>query len=334
MEKSNLEKWEEVYYYLFEIGRFEPWDRFREKDTFYVVRKDTKEPIFFSFISDSAERFGVALYEDTDAYVRARARLRRKNTKGEPAFFLQDALVCLWGNREDVSKDNYDLIKALGLKFRGIGAWLHCESYAEGYCPVPLDDAELETLRDGLGNLMMMLKAVYEHGTDPHFEQGYVLGRQYSKEEKLYYTYCDKITLPDIPQFAQINVYENEATKALRDIPSNGMTVEMDWSYLPMAMKDEDGERVFPRLLLMVDAKSGYILKHELLTPSNRDPDLIFDIIADLCHEVGRPAQIMIGDRELEAVVGSFCNRIGIQTQYKSTLKQVNAARKELGRLS
>ena len=113
VEKERLEKWREIYNFAQMIAAYEPWELFAEENTFALVPKGTRNEHYFSFLAESSGQCGIAIYPSGNTYVAAQFRLHGANPKREPLFDLQDAVILLWGDREDVSKDNYELIKAL-----------------------------------------------------------------------------------------------------------------------------------------------------------------------------------------------------------------------------
>ena len=132
MKEEILEKWKKIYSFAQLIAAYEPWELFEEENTFALVPKGTRNEHYFSFLAKSSGQCGIAIYPSGNAYVSAQNRLHGGNSKREPQFDLQDAVILLWGDREDVSKENYGLIKSLAFKFRGRGAWLHFQEYRVG----------------------------------------------------------------------------------------------------------------------------------------------------------------------------------------------------------
>ena len=127
MNKSEKikKKWLRLYEVAQQIRDMQPWNDFSEDDKFSYIWKDKSKTVLFSFIGESIQKCGIACYTCEEDYIRARVRLTDKNIKQEPIFMLQNALICIWDDREKLSKENYELIKELGFKPRGKGAWLH-----------------------------------------------------------------------------------------------------------------------------------------------------------------------------------------------------------------
>ena len=52
-----------------------------------------------------------------------------------------------FGGRNELRKEDHEIIKRLGLRFRGANAWPAFRSYRPGYLPWFLEDDEIEVLR-------------------------------------------------------------------------------------------------------------------------------------------------------------------------------------------
>ena len=116
MTEKLKQKWLHLYAVAQQIGVMQPWEDFSEADKFTYIWKDKSKTVLFSFIGESAQKCGIACYTCEEDYARARVRLTEKNSKHEPVFMLQNALICLWDDREDLSEESYALIKELGFK--------------------------------------------------------------------------------------------------------------------------------------------------------------------------------------------------------------------------
>ena len=287
--------------------------------------------MFFSFVGESAQKCGIACYIGEEDYMRARVRLTQKNDKSEPVFMLQNALICLWDDREDLSKESYALIKELGFKFRGKGAWLHFDRYEIGYVPIPLDEKEVDLLTTAFENLLMMLRAIYEQGLDPEFDKGKNLVRWYEPKDKLYYTHPFEIEIPkDIITHPQVTVRENDWMREVRSMTNADYSVELDWSYIDVVFDDEEGRGTFPRMLLAVEAKNGFILVNEMLSPSHNQPGIVFNVLDHFVERYGKPSEIIICDEDLKGILSDVCKKVTIKLTVKKRLSAINNARKTI----
>lgn len=326
MEKETLEKWRKIYNFAEMIGAYDPWELFAEENTFALIPKGTRDEHFFSFLAQSSGQYGIAVYPSANAYVAAQCRLQGANPKQEPTFDLQDAVILLWADREDVRKDNYNLIKALGLKFRGRGAWLHFQQYRMGYVPRQVQEQDLDRLLDDLGNLWMMVRAVYEENLKTNFDKREAVVRFYSEKEELYYTGSFPINLPRKISYPEIIMQESANLQELRTKQCRGK-IALDWSYLPVSYR-ESGEMIIPRLLLAVDVKSDVILETGLLSPADDPCASLFSMISHISWSYAKPAVIEICDKEIESYIVDFCQKAGIQLVIKKQIKGITQARR------
>lgn len=331
MTDKSRKKWLHLYEVAYAIGHFQPWDDFSESDRFIYVWKNKSKTLLFSFISESAQKCGIACYIGEENYMRARVRLTAKDTKQEPAFILQNALICLWDDRENLSKQDYALIKELGLKPRGKGAWLHFDRYEIGYVPTPLNEKEVELLSTAFENLHMMLRAIHEQNLNPEFDKGKSLVRWYEPKTKLYYTHPMEIDIPiDIIPRPTVTVQENDWMLEVRSMPKADYSIELDWSYVDVIYDDEDGRETIPRLLLAVDPENGYVWVNQMLSPTQNQPSMIFNMLDQFVEQFGKPSEIIICDEDLEAILTDVCKKVCIKLTVKKRLTTLNKARKSL----
>ncbi len=330
MTSKQKEKWLHLYEVAMEIEDFYPWNDFAEKDRFAYIWKDKSKTVFFSFIGESAQKNGIACYVGEENYMRARARLTSKNEKNEPVFMLQNAYICLWDNRDELRESDYELIRELGFKFRGRGAWLHFDRYEIGYVPIPLEEKDVDFLTTAFENLFMMLRGIYEQGIDPKFDKGKCLVRWYEPKDKLYYTHpLDIAFSSDAITYPFVTVRDNDWMSKVRSMKSADYSVEVDWSYIDAVFDDDDEKETFPLLLLVVEKENGFVLANQLLSPSHDKFVLIFGTLEHFVDRYGKPEEIIICDDALYGILADVCGKIRIKLTQKKKLSTLPKARKE-----
>lgn len=114
-----------------------------------------------------------------------------------------------------------------------------------------------------LGNLWLMVRAVFDEGMPTDFETRMVLTHCYSPKDDMFYTYMAPLKQKPRVTYTTITMTDNEWLSMMRGMPSKG-TIALDWSCLPTVIY-EGRERIVPRLLLAVDARTGCIIKSEML---------------------------------------------------------------------
>lgn len=327
MREELLEKWRKIYLYATRIAALDPWSCLSEADTFVLIPKGKRAEHYFCFLHESCGRRAIAFYDRGLRYTEAKERLQGKNPKQEPVFRLQDAVIFMLGDREDVSKENYALIKTLDIKCRGRGAWPFFEEYRVGYAPRSVPEDLLDTLLDDLGNLWVMTRMVLGGTVRVDFPKGEIMLRYHSPADDLFYSKAHRLSIPDVVKKLTVTMDDNEWMRRLQRQPSKG-TISLDWSYLPTLLIDGK-EKLVPRLLLATDSSTGLILKSSMLPPTPSNLDLLFDFLNDLMIDLGKPAAIEVCDREIESYISDLCQKANIRLVFRKQLKHINAARKE-----
>lgn len=329
MNERETQLLKNVYRLGEEIKNLAPWESISETALLIYLRPEAEKPLLFSILGKNVSFQGVAIYVGADDYFRMQARLSRASTKDEPTFFLQNALLCQWNDREQLLKEDYERIKALGLSFRGKGAWLHFESFEIGYLPRPVNEQELLLLKEGLENLIMLLRALLQRGLSVDFDSGEAAVRFYDDENKKYTNRAYVIPGFEEPPYPNVLLKENKQIKAWKARPAADYSIEMDWSYINRPVFGEErGE--FPLLLLAADASSGVVVGCELLSPRDSKTDTVFGMLGDLMNSPGKPREVRVSDKELAAVLEDFCRKLNIRLVQKKSLPKVNAARKDM----
>lgn len=327
MTDHQLKLWKQIYLLSGAIADLEPWRYFKEDDALSCVLEERKTALFFSFLLEGRGQYGIACYVGEGDYIDARRRLTGPNPKKEPVFFLQNAIIGLWGDREEVSASGRQVIKELGLKCRGKGSWLHFDSYRTGCIPGPLDDTQLELLCAGLGPLYTMVQAVVEKGQSAAFDRGEFLVWRSSQPERLFR--ANRADLPGYEEPADPGfiVRDDDMVFLLKSVPSRLYAVELDWGYLDFVMRN-GRKKFYPRFLLAVDAASSFIYCARLVNPYEDHAAFLLDALTSLIAEHGKPKKLYLCDPELAACLGEFCEKIDLPIVMKKSLSQTTWARK------
>ena len=135
--EANLDQWKELYEITLKIKELEPWKYLWDMDIISILLPGRKEPCFFSIMGRGGDCYGINTYVDYDG-LNDFYDIADSSKNGMPVDYVmlkQNALCCYLGDREDVQDKQKNVIKDLGLKFRGKNQWIYFESYKEGYFP-------------------------------------------------------------------------------------------------------------------------------------------------------------------------------------------------------
>lgn len=327
MNQKQLEKWKEIYANMLAITSLQPWNYIGEDTPLIYKRKDNEEPIIFNIWGQSADVCGVAAYFSLHDYLCGQMRMKSRNLKEEPVFFMQNMVLALWGDREMVEKENKALIKELGLRFRGKGGWLYFESFKERCKPQFLTDKETDELADALGNLHLMLKAALQGDLETDFDNGETVVRFCGENGTWYNAKYSAKEVVDLSVISPLTlVGESESLKWLSELPTGNLVIELDERCIPIPICDRNTKvTYFPLLIIAADSKSGAVLQTKDLAYDEEREDALYEIISELSDKYGKIKQIKINDEFTKASLDDFCKKSGIKLNYQQKpLKQIN----------
>lgn len=124
-ESLNLEKWKALYEVADRVKKLEPWKDFCDIDVIAIRTEKMKEPAYFSIMGNAGDCYGICVYEGNVALNQLMMVVCQEqvNVSRELLAYKQTALACYWGNREELTKEQYNRIKELGYKYRGKNQW-------------------------------------------------------------------------------------------------------------------------------------------------------------------------------------------------------------------
>lgn len=220
------------------------------------------------------------------------------------------------------------MIKELGLKFRGKGCWPHFREYRTGYIPRNVDEILLEILQEDMESLLNMVQTIDREKLKIDFSGNRVYTRCWFDAENDYFNRPATLKRPKRGEYMRVEMLPNSDLTELRKKVPRG-TVCMDWSFFPEAIVHEK-EKVIPRLLIVLEPRTGEIIKKILIPPSTEPYKDILTQLDLLIQTRGKPTTIEICDKEIECYIADACKSIGIRLVMKPQIKQITLARREL----
>ena len=109
-------------------------------------------------------------------------------------------------------------------------------------------------------------------------------------------------------------------------MPTQDYSVEIDWAYLDVLVKDGD-RNIVPLLFYVVDTRTGAVIYSNVLAPYDDIPNEIFYMFDEIMEKCGKPKQIFVSDKKLEAYLFDLCEKTKIKFSVKRTLPNADKAR-------
>lgn len=325
--EAQIENWKKLYEIATEIGKQKPWNYFWDMDVIYLKDEDA----YVSILGRSGEVYGVSVYEGELGLNDLKILSIQSMLNISPSFamYLQNNLTCYWGNREELSAKQRNIIKELGYTYRGKNQWLYFMSLKKGYMPYNLDAEEVTKMTSYLTSLYNALEEYLTKQPKTNFEQGYILS--YSKTlNDFSLIKCD---WENVGFHAIDLASDKELVKDLKSIPKTMETIEID--VLPMfsGINDKAYDRPINSTMCMItDSKSGMILAAELSNPKSSALIQLTNTFVNTVFKRGLPRKIHVCNGIIASCLDDICRILNIKLELKSFLPAINEAMNNLGR--
>jgi len=312
-DRPSLEQWGKLYEVARNIRQLEPWKYLWDTDLITIMLPGREEPIYCSVMGRIGECYAIGVYpgfKSVNSFYRI-----AESSKDDLPFIVgleQDCLICNYGDRVEVAKEDREVYKALGLRFRGQNEWIYFRSMAPGYVPWHIDSDQADLLLQVLQNLTMALIHLKNEKIKVDFDSGETLLRFFSPEDGLWYN--NVVEMPPRLVVTPRLIVGNEVLMAkLKKHRRNGARLEFDVVYLPAPIQENKGDRpFFPRFALLMDKKIGIVIDQHMARTDDYIEVDILEMLTRYIMKSGRPASINVRDDRVVRYIGDFCDKLAI----------------------
>lgn len=326
---SNGE-WRALYEAATAFKALAPWRWVREHHLFAVVDPEGRETGYCGVTGAEAVHMSLIVnlgMEGLAGYLTTLAL----GDEADPLelLFIQRSLMASFEDREMLTKEDRDVIKGLGLSFRGRGAWPLFRSFRPGFAPWHLTSWEARFLTAALEqSIDVARRAEDDPGLLDVGRQGALLHRVPAvdgnntvwKDERRPVPKAGRPTIP-VP-----SLDAGRARTRLARAKRLGSAWEVDMFHLPRPTHDRKGERPFyPRVALWVDHGTGLIMGHSMFGPTDV-PDMSMATLR-VIDRVGAPRTILVQRPEVAALLKPLADLGGMDLRAMECLEGLEEAR-------
>lgn len=263
-------EWSRLFQAAAQVKALAPWEWMEETDIFGVQDPESGETGFVSIMGALGEHYSVAVYLGARGLYGFWGLEEQAPDLAPEEVLTIPQLQASFEDRNDLTKQDRDLIKELGLKFRGRQAWPVFRSFQPGFVPWYLEPQEVRFLAhvlEQVGDVAPRFKEQPELLT-PGDDESYLV--RVARAEGGDLVWEDQVISVAPPEPESISVaMDMEALAWLKQVPPSQASLEIDFFMFP-AHIGERGERpYYGYMLLIVDSESGMILGNELLKPES-----------------------------------------------------------------
>lgn len=325
-------EWSRLYQAAIRVKEMAPWNWMTESDLFGVENPETGELGFVSVMGTLGEHYAIAVYSGPEGLYGFWA-LYDAGPSAAPEEVLEIAqLQASFEDRGVLTDKDRDLIKELGLKFRGRQAWPMFRSYRPGYFPWYLEASEVRFLTHVLEQTVDVAPRVVNHPEllDPTDDEHYLV--RVCREENGASTWEDQVVEVPEPEPPTIAIpMDVESLKRLKRLRRTQVTLEMDFFLFP-ARIGERGERPhYLYTLMIVDTRTGIVLGHELLEAEPTVAEMYGKVPLTVVHHLlgmkMLPTGVRVRTAKLFRLLQLLQEDLGFELECKSFMPTLDMAK-------
>lgn len=332
--EASIEQWRTLYEAATNIKELKPWEKFWDMDLIGIRDGAEEDTVFFSILGRGGDCYGITVYEGYEGLnsFLMLAMQQSMNLSPQYAMSQQKNLTCYWGNREELSTKQRNIIKELGYKYRGKNQWLYFLSFEPGYCPYNMDADEVQRMSRYLQDLEFALRCYDQMETEVDFAEGNMFLLTFGKERKTWD--FGQAPLPFTAfQFGSLMITDEELLADLAKAPSCDVVLEADISVLGASVSDKKYDRpANPALSLLGEARSGMMLKFEMLEPGDDPVVMLAEILIGFILNAGAPKEVKVSNVIVEAGLEQICDVCGIRLRRVKRLRGLESFMEEMQR--
>jgi hypothetical protein len=330
--QPTLDEWRALYAAAGKVKELAPWQWMFEDDLFGVQNPETGQVGYVSVMGSLGEHLAIGVYlgsEGLDGFY----EMHESDGDYVPELLLQiPQLQASFEDREALTREDKDVIKQLGLKFRGRQSWIQFRHYLPGYFPWLITRVEARFLKHVLEQVLDVTPRYKTNPEllDPFNDERYLV--RVPKQEGNELVWSDEYLRPAPIIEHQIKSPLDEVSiTATRALPRNRQRVEVDFFMMMTPTREKGKPPVLPYAFLMVDARNGMINLVDLLQIETTMDDLRGSIpmrlVDDFLEKGSVPAEINVGEEWLYQLLQPLAQQVGFKLRLTDELPALDAAR-------
>ncbi len=329
------QEWKELYEAAIEFRKINCWNWMDDSELFGVQDPVSGEIAYCCVMGSLGEVFGLNGYlglEGLEGYLRLQSSGKRLIDQVD-AFLCQKSISVTFENKSDLQKKDKDVIKRLGLSFKGEKAWPLFRSYKPGYFPWFLNKEEVVFLNIILRQAKEVALNFKEswHLINPPFRDCLLVRTPEGKGGNLIWRdKWVKFPSPRRLELMSLPLDEIRLMKIKKTYPKKPGIWEIDLFYAYMPVKEGEERPYYPTMFLYVDHNTGLIINADVSSP--KDYQLNFqNSFLNLIEEIKLlPQELMVKREEVYLLLEPIASYLGIPLVMVKSLLALEEVKKAM----
>ncbi len=332
----TIEEAKRLYELTGKLKELAPWEWMDETEIFGVENPETKEIGFVSMMGMMGEHLAIGAYLGAKGLYGFWDFQDGKHETEPLALFDIPQLQASFEDREGLEKEDREVIKALGLKFRGKQSYPMFRSNKPGFMPWFITSEEARFLIYAIEQTLEVTPRVKENplillGENGEEDEVYLVRVAEEKDGKL--AWRDEMKHIAPPESKQFPVKVSpETINQLKAFPQNKKFVfEVDLFHSPTPVKERNSRPFFPKILMVAETNSLFILGVELMKPPEDilegHAEIARSLIKMLLNHSVLPKEIRVSSDLLFGLLKSFTQQLNVKLRQTNNLLAIKEAK-------
>lgn len=310
----SLEDWRKLFNLILEFKSIKSWEWMEDTTIFGVQSPKTKEICYCVVLGKERDFYGLGIYIGDKGLTSLLEMLDMRYTE-EEQFYRNDLIMINFTDREYLSRSELNLIKKLGLKFRGPNNWVSIRRYIPGFFPCSINKEEAELLLSILGEITNvclrfkedpklmasdrhLIRMVKGEGKDISWEDSWV---ELDYPEEMISSYDPKVIFNDVIDISKLKKTANEWF--------------IDLFFLPVLIsEEEDRSNCYFYIGFVLNVKTGALIglkafKYEREHRYTYPQELFLDAITST---KSLPNAILVRDLDVYDALAGFVSKVKV----------------------
>ena len=334
--EPTIEEWKRLYDAAIQFKQHECWNHMWDGDIIGVRNPETGEIGYCSIMGRNGEHFALGVYKGSDGLSGLVSIYNGEiNATGIDALHIQNCLMASFEDRKLIDKKDHELMKKLGLRFRGRNAWPLFRDYTPGFHPWYLNSKDVRFLTIALQQSIEIAMRM-QHDPDtllqedeslylvrvPHFVKNVVIWKDEWLEP-----------LPITTEIAQVDFSKDSDNrnpfKSLMQKDHKG-----DWEigtfYSPKGVREGSNRPYYPKIIMYANQDSGMILSLFIATKFDYQEDFLQHFLSCLEDAEYLPESIVASNDEILALLYPITEKLNIELYETDRLDIIRDAQSEM----
>ncbi|WP_052404806.1 plasmid pRiA4b ORF-3 family protein [Bacillus rubiinfantis] len=324
--------WDRLVEIAEEYKQLKPWQWLDDNQIIAVEDPVTKEYVYCSVMGGGGMEYGLAAYIG-ERGLQFLNGLLMQSSFDEKDYLMQRSLLMSFSNREELSDEDYQILKKAGRSYRGKNQWPLFRSYRPGYYPWVLDAEEVRLLSLVIEQVIeVSIAAKKDSKLIPAFTShtaARVIDEKSNKWKTVQLQLHDQESLIKLEDSSLV-INEVELQELKKSLKFYNIPLEFDGDYILAPIQENRNERPYlPTLVLGVERKNGLIVYNEML--ANGDTaEASQNAFIGLIKQLNRiPREVWV-KAEMASYIKPIAKKLQIKLLVVETLPLLEHARKEM----